>query len=159
MVQGARRPPVTCIVEGRWDGGDDSDTTYVPSDTIEVRLGCSRMVASDTVAAPQASVATPSRKPPSIPSPIVKEHLMKDTVIRFFGRTISSNVFDMKLGQAVCYVASVVMLFTSWWKLTKLDLGEAQLFFGLLLSFCPPLLLVIIGLLLPRAPNAWKQHT
>lgn len=84
---------------------------------------------------------------------------MKDNVLRFFGRTISSNAFDMKLGQAVCYVASVVLLFTSWWKLTRLDLGEAQLFFGLLLSFCPPLLLVIIGLLLPSAPNAWKQHT
>src|SRR5450759_479476 len=42
---------------------------------------------------------------------------MNDTAIRFFGRTISSNAFDMKLGQAVCYVASVVLLFTSWWKL------------------------------------------
>jgi len=84
---------------------------------------------------------------------------MNDSVSRFLGRSVSSNAFDMKLGQAVCYVASVVLLFTSWWKLSRLDLGEAQLFFGLLLSFCPPLLLVIIGLLLPNATNAWKKHT
>ena len=69
----------------------------------------------------------------------------------FFGRTISSDDFDMNLGQGVCYVASIVVLAVSFWKLTQLDLSEAQLFFGLLLSFCTPLLLIIIGLLLPSA--------
>ena len=51
-VQGVRRFPVTCLVEGRWDGGDDSDSTHVPSDTIEVHLGCTRTVASDTLTLP-----------------------------------------------------------------------------------------------------------
>jgi hypothetical protein len=48
-VQSVHHAGVTCLVEGRWDGGDDSDTTYVPSDTIEVRLACTRTVATDTL--------------------------------------------------------------------------------------------------------------
>ena len=47
-VQGYHRYPATCIVEGHWDGGDDSDSSYVPSDTMEVRLSCRRTAASDT---------------------------------------------------------------------------------------------------------------
>ncbi len=69
----------------------------------------------------------------------------------FFGRTISSDAFDTKLGQGVCFVASVVVLAVSFWRLTQLELTEAQVFFGLLLSFCTPLLLVIVGLVLPGA--------
>jgi uncharacterized membrane protein len=83
---------------------------------------------------------------------------MKDTIIRFFGHTISSDAFDRRLGQVVCFVAGLVMLVVSIWKLTRLDLSEAQFFFGLLLSLCVPLLLVIVGLLLPIAATAWKQH-
>ncbi len=51
-VQGVRRATVTCLVEGRWDGGDDTDSTYVPSDTIEVHIACTRTVASDTLSPP-----------------------------------------------------------------------------------------------------------
>jgi uncharacterized membrane protein len=69
----------------------------------------------------------------------------------FFNRTISSDAFDTRLGQGTCFVASIVVLVVSFWKLTQLDLTETQVFFGLLLSFCTPLLLVIIGLLLPGA--------
>jgi len=47
-VQGAYRVGVTCVVERCWDGGDDSDTTYVPSDTIQVRVACTRTVTTDT---------------------------------------------------------------------------------------------------------------
>jgi hypothetical protein len=47
-VQGVHRRGVTCLLEGRWDGGDDSDSTYVPSDTIEVRVACTRTVRADT---------------------------------------------------------------------------------------------------------------
>jgi hypothetical protein len=59
-VQGVHRAGVTCVVEGRWDGGDDSDTTYVPSDTIEVRLACTRTVTADTL--------MPEFKPSTIPA-------------------------------------------------------------------------------------------
>jgi hypothetical protein len=48
-VQGVHRGGVTCLLEGRWDGGDDSDSTYVPSDTIEVRVACTRTIRADTV--------------------------------------------------------------------------------------------------------------
>jgi len=48
-VQSVHHAGVTCLVEGRWDGGDDSDTTYVPSDTVEVRLACTRTVGTDTI--------------------------------------------------------------------------------------------------------------
>jgi uncharacterized membrane protein len=83
---------------------------------------------------------------------------MKDTITRFFGHTISSDAFDRRLGQVVCFVAGVLMLVVSMWKLTRLDLSEAQFFFGLLLSLCVPLLLVIVGLVLPIVTTAWKQH-
>jgi hypothetical protein len=83
---------------------------------------------------------------------------MKDTIAGFFGHTISSDAFDTRLGQGVCFVAGVVMLGVSMWKLTQLDLSEAQFLFGVLLSLCVPLLLVIVGLLLPIARTASKQH-
>ena len=51
-VQGHRRNGVTCIVEGRWDGGDDSDPAYVPSDTLEIRVACARTVPADTALGP-----------------------------------------------------------------------------------------------------------
>ena len=34
------RGNVFCAVEGRWDGGDDSDPTYVPSTRVEFRVQC-----------------------------------------------------------------------------------------------------------------------
>lgn len=84
---------------------------------------------------------------------------MSGTMARFFGHTISSEAFDTKLGQVVCFVAAVVLLAVSMWKLTQLDLnGEAQFFFGLLLSLCVPLLLVIVGLVLPMGAAAWKHR-
>ena len=76
---------------------------------------------------------------------------MNDTITRFFGQTISSDAFDRRLGQVVCFIAAVVTLVVSLWKLTRLDLSEAQFFFGMLLSLCVPLLLVIVGLVLPIA--------
>ncbi|MDO8665787.1 MAG: hypothetical protein Q7J79_04195, partial [Gemmatimonadales bacterium] len=59
---------------------------------------------------------------------------MKDTITRFFGRTMSSDAFDTRLGQVVCFVAGMVMVLVSMWKLTRLDLSEAQFLFGVLLS-------------------------
>jgi hypothetical protein len=31
---------VICLVQGRWDGGDDSDPSYRPDDRYEVTVGC-----------------------------------------------------------------------------------------------------------------------
>jgi len=36
----ALKKNVFCTVEGRWDGGDDSDPTYVPSPQYEVVVKC-----------------------------------------------------------------------------------------------------------------------
>jgi len=36
----ALKKNVFCAVEGRWDGGDDSDPTYVPSPRYEVMVKC-----------------------------------------------------------------------------------------------------------------------
>ena len=83
---------------------------------------------------------------------------MLDSLIRFSGRTISSDAFDQRLGQVFCWVASVVLLSVSWWKLTQFELSESQLLFGMLLSLCPPLLLVIVGLVLPVGMRAWKHN-
>ena len=84
---------------------------------------------------------------------------MASGVIGFLGRTVRSDAFDQEVGAAVCWLASVVVLFVSWWKLAQLNLSEAQLFFGMLLSLCPPLLLVIVGLVLPTGMRAWKPHS
>lgn len=39
-VQTFQRGPVRCQVSGEWDGGDDSDTTYVPSPFFRERTIC-----------------------------------------------------------------------------------------------------------------------
>jgi hypothetical protein len=37
---GVRRGGVRCLVAASWDGGDDSDSTYVPRDDYEVIVDC-----------------------------------------------------------------------------------------------------------------------
>jgi hypothetical protein len=39
-VWGMRRQGVRCLVSGQWDGGDDSDSTYVPSRDYVVIIDC-----------------------------------------------------------------------------------------------------------------------
>ena len=75
---------------------------------------------------------------------------MKDTT-RLLRQKISSDSLDAKLGQVLLSVAGVLVFAVSFWKLTRLDLTEVQLFFGVLLSLCVPLLLMIAALLLPVA--------
>jgi hypothetical protein len=40
---------ITCVVEGRWDGGDDSDSTYVPSDSLRLAASCAPTQPRDTL--------------------------------------------------------------------------------------------------------------
>jgi hypothetical protein len=37
-----------CVVRGSWDGGDDSDTTYVPKPGYELSIACAPSVPADT---------------------------------------------------------------------------------------------------------------
>lgn len=39
-VQAVSRGNVACLVSGEWDGGDDSDSTYVPADGFTVSVAC-----------------------------------------------------------------------------------------------------------------------
>ena len=79
---------------------------------------------------------------------------MNDMPTRFFTRTVSGAAFDARLGRGVCFVGSAILGLVSWWKLTRLDLSEAQFYLGLLLSLCVPLLLSIVGLVLPQGRTA-----
>jgi hypothetical protein len=83
---------------------------------------------------------------------------MNGPITQFFGHTVSNDAFDTKLGQGVCFLASVLILMVSLWELARLDLTEVQLFFGLLLSLAVPLLLLVVGLILPLAQAAWRRQ-
>lgn len=37
------RQDIFCLVEGNWDGGDDSDPPYVPSSRYDITVSCSRL--------------------------------------------------------------------------------------------------------------------
>jgi len=39
--------PVLCLIRGSWDGGDDSDTTYVPAPGYALEIACFRRTADD----------------------------------------------------------------------------------------------------------------
>ncbi len=47
---GYQRGTVRCLVEQSWDGGDDSDTTYVPADWFKERTTCWSVPAGITAA-------------------------------------------------------------------------------------------------------------
>jgi hypothetical protein len=40
--------PRLCVVRGRWDGGDDSDTTYVPKPGYQMTVSCVTLAGEDT---------------------------------------------------------------------------------------------------------------
>jgi hypothetical protein len=42
-VIGLEKGKGICIVRGSWDGGDDSDSTYVPSDVYQVTILCAEI--------------------------------------------------------------------------------------------------------------------
>jgi len=84
---------------------------------------------------------------------------MRQHIGQLLSHRITSDAWDGRLGQIVCFTAAVLVLALSLWKLTRLGLTEAGLFLGLLLSLIVPLLFIIIGLLLPvsaasRRPKA-----
>jgi hypothetical protein len=45
-AEGWRSKESTCVVRWSWDGGDDSDSTYVPSDDWDLVVGCTPTTAS-----------------------------------------------------------------------------------------------------------------
>ena len=82
---------------------------------------------------------------------------MEHPITQFFGRKISNEVFDLKLGQVVSFVTGILLFALSIMKLTKLDLSETELYFGVLLSLTVFFLCIIMGLLLPMSTAAGRQ--
>ena len=64
-------------------------------------------------------------------------------------RKLTSASTDAKIGQAFCWVGALLVMVAGMYKLTRLPLNEAELFFGVLLVMAVTLLGVIAGLLLP----------
>jgi hypothetical protein len=74
---------------------------------------------------------------------------MKPQILPFLNRQILPEQTAVRLSQALCFAGSIFVLLLSFWKLTRLELTEAQMFLAVLLSLVTPLLLIVIGLLLP----------
>ena len=66
-----------------------------------------------------------------------------------FFKSITSQSFDVKVGQMGSWFAAVAVLGMGMYKLTKLPLNETELFFGILLVLTVTLLMVLMGLILP----------
>ena len=47
-AEGWRSKETTCVVRWSWDGGDDSDSTYVPSDDWDLVIGCAAWAPEDS---------------------------------------------------------------------------------------------------------------
>jgi hypothetical protein len=74
---------------------------------------------------------------------------MKQQIARVLNRNIISNDTMLSVVQIMCFGLSIVAFALTSQKLSRLDLTEAQLFFGVLLSVIVSLLFIVLGLLLP----------
>lgn len=72
---------------------------------------------------------------------------------RALRRRIGSDDFDVTIGQAGCWLGSILVLGLGFFKLASLPLTETELFFGLLLVLAVALLGVNLGLLLRIEQN------
>jgi uncharacterized membrane protein YiaA len=81
---------------------------------------------------------------------------MKNSTLGRLNYKVTSDLFDVKFGQGACFLAGLLVFVLSFWKMTRLELTESQLFFGVLLSFATPLLFIIMGLLLPIVRSIQK---
>ena len=82
---------------------------------------------------------------------------MKHQIAQILNRSIVADETVIRLGQIACFVAGIAVLALSLWKLSRLELTESGLFFGVLLSLVAPLLLIILGVLLPMTRTAAKR--
>jgi hypothetical protein len=46
-MRGLRRDDLLCVLVGSWDGGNDSDSTYVPAPGYSLHLACWRALPKD----------------------------------------------------------------------------------------------------------------
>ena len=76
---------------------------------------------------------------------------MKHPLTSYLCRDVVADGKLIGILQGACFAAGVAVLVLSLSALPRLDLTTAQLFLGVLLSVITPLLLIVIGLLLPIA--------
>ena len=76
---------------------------------------------------------------------------MKHHLHSLLNRNIVADHIVLTLTQIVCVIASGFVGALSFRKLLSLDLTEAQIFAGILLSAVVPMLILVLALLLPLA--------
>ena len=76
---------------------------------------------------------------------------MKHQIVQILNLHLVADNTVAKFVQILCFAVSIFVLTLSLWKLACLDLTEAQLFFGVLLSSIMPILLIVLGILMPLA--------
>lgn len=76
---------------------------------------------------------------------------MKLQITQTLNRKIADDETVANLLRILSVVTSLFVLTLSLWKLTRMELTEPQLFFGVLLAPITPILLLVLGLLLPMA--------
>jgi hypothetical protein len=74
---------------------------------------------------------------------------MMTDMLRLLNRSLTSTSFDAKAAQTACWACSLIVMVTGILKLTRLQLTEAELFFGILLVMAVTILGIIAGLLMP----------
>ena len=73
---------------------------------------------------------------------------------RVLGMRLSSERFDVRLGQLLCFAAGPALLVVALVGLGRLALTPGEAFIGVLASVAVALLLVILGIVLPLASGA-----
>ena len=64
---------------------------------------------------------------------------------------VTTDAFDIRVGQALCFAAAPVLLVVALGGLARLAVSPGEVFLGVLGSLTVVLLLVVLGLLLPLA--------
>tara|TARA_R100000750_G_C2302092_1_gene79237 strand:- start:22 stop:288 length:267 start_codon:yes stop_codon:yes gene_type:complete len=70
-------------------------------------------------------------------------------LIKLFTRKLSSSQVDVQIGQIVCWVFAIIVMLIGINKISRMDLSEAQLIFGILLVMILTLQMIIAGMILP----------
>ncbi len=78
-------------------------------------------------------------------------------ITRVLKRKVSTDNFDIRCAQTLCFAGGVFVLALGSWKLNTFALTAVQILCGLLLVSSVALLLVALGLLLPLAHAAGKN--
>lgn len=79
-------------------------------------------------------------------------------MLRLFRCDLTSPRLDSKVGQIACWLCSAGVLTLGMWKLSRLQLTEKELFFGVLLVLAVALLGVVLGMLLPLVEESSRRQ-